>query len=112
MAVGVRVLLRVLPRSRRMEVQVSACLLACLTLAGCNDGETSKPKGDERAAVNTKGPSGEEDPETIAEMFRFAADGNVRPRVECFPMTQGNTALRRLAARQIRYRAVLLQDWN
>ena len=51
-------------------------------------------------------------PETIAEMFRFAADRNVRPSVECFPMTQGNTALKRLAARQIRYRAVLLQDWN
>jgi uncharacterized zinc-type alcohol dehydrogenase-like protein len=51
-------------------------------------------------------------PETIAEMFRFAADRNVRPSVECFPMTQGNTALKRLAAREIRYRAVLLQDWN
>jgi D-arabinose 1-dehydrogenase-like Zn-dependent alcohol dehydrogenase len=45
-------------------------------------------------------------------MFRFAADRNVRPSVECFPMTQGNTALKRLAAREIRYRAVLLQDWN
>ena len=51
-------------------------------------------------------------PETIAEMLRFAADKNVRPSVECFPMTQGSTALKRLAARQIRYRAVLLQDWN
>jgi uncharacterized zinc-type alcohol dehydrogenase-like protein len=51
-------------------------------------------------------------PQTIAEMFQFAADRNVRPSVECFPMSHANTALRRLDARQIRYRAVLLQDWN
>jgi uncharacterized zinc-type alcohol dehydrogenase-like protein len=51
-------------------------------------------------------------PATIAEMFRFAVDRNVRPSVECFPMTDGNTALKRLADRQIRYRAVLTQDWS
>jgi D-arabinose 1-dehydrogenase-like Zn-dependent alcohol dehydrogenase len=45
-------------------------------------------------------------------MFRFAVDRNVRPSVECFPMTDGNTALKRLADRQIRYRAVLTQDWS
>jgi uncharacterized zinc-type alcohol dehydrogenase-like protein len=49
-------------------------------------------------------------PETIAEMFRFAVDRNVKPAVECFPMTDGNIALKRLADDQIRYRAVLLQD--
>jgi uncharacterized zinc-type alcohol dehydrogenase-like protein len=49
-------------------------------------------------------------PEAIAEMFRFAVDRNVKPRIECFPMTDGNAALQRLANDQIRYRAVLIQD--
>jgi uncharacterized zinc-type alcohol dehydrogenase-like protein len=49
-------------------------------------------------------------PERIAEMFRFAADKGVKPKIECFPMTHGSEALKRLAGGRVRYRAVLMQD--
>jgi uncharacterized zinc-type alcohol dehydrogenase-like protein len=49
-------------------------------------------------------------PETISEMFGVAIAKGVRPRIECFPMTDANKAVGRLATNQIRYRAVLIQD--
>ncbi|HET9220414.1 MAG TPA: NAD(P)-dependent alcohol dehydrogenase [Terriglobia bacterium] len=49
-------------------------------------------------------------PGAIAEMFRVAVDKRVRPKIECFPMTQANAAMERLAENRIRYRAVLVQD--
>ncbi len=49
-------------------------------------------------------------PERIAQMFQFAIDKGVKPQIESFPMTEANRALERLAARKVRYRAVLVQD--
>ena len=49
-------------------------------------------------------------PERITEMFRFALAQGVKPKIESFPMTDANKALERLAAKQIRYRGVLIQD--
>jgi uncharacterized zinc-type alcohol dehydrogenase-like protein len=49
-------------------------------------------------------------PDAISDMFQFAVKHGVRPRVESFPMTQANKALARLAADEIRYRAVIVQN--
>ena len=49
-------------------------------------------------------------PKLIADMFQFAADHGVRPKIECCAMTDANKAMVRLAENQIRYRAVLVQD--
>jgi uncharacterized zinc-type alcohol dehydrogenase-like protein len=49
-------------------------------------------------------------PGAIAEMFRLAVDKGVRPKIECFPMTEANRAMERLAENRVRYRAVLVQD--
>jgi len=49
-------------------------------------------------------------PGDIAEMLKTAVEHGVSPRIECFPMSDANRALERLAGNQIRYRAVLVQD--
>ena len=49
-------------------------------------------------------------PGAIAEMFRVAVEKRVRPKIECFPMTQANGAMERLSENRIRYRAVLVQN--
>jgi alcohol/geraniol dehydrogenase (NADP+) len=48
---------------------------------------------------------------TIREMLRFCARQGIAPRVETFPMTEEgvNTAVDRLRANQVRYRAVLVR---
>ncbi|HEX4997546.1 MAG TPA: NAD(P)-dependent alcohol dehydrogenase [Terriglobia bacterium] len=49
-------------------------------------------------------------PGRIAEMLRFAAERDVQPVVEMFPMTEANRALEKLGKNQVRYRAVLSQN--
>ncbi|QLH35451.1 MAG: NAD(P)-dependent alcohol dehydrogenase [Parachlamydiaceae bacterium] len=43
----------------------------------------------------------------IEEMLKFAAENNVKPQIEVFPMQEINAALEKLRKNQVRYRAVL-----
>lgn len=48
----------------------------------------------------------------IRAMLDFSARHQIRPQIEVFPMSDVNTALRRIADNSIRYRAVLTMDAN
>jgi alcohol/geraniol dehydrogenase (NADP+) len=45
--------------------------------------------------------------DTISRMLTFSAEHNIHPQIECYPITQVNTALDRLQSGQARYRIVL-----
>lgn len=46
-------------------------------------------------------------PSAIAEMLTFAKRHNIKPAIELFPFAQANEAIAKLAAGDVRYRAVL-----
>ncbi len=50
-------------------------------------------------------------PANIARMLQFAAQHDIRPQVEVFPMSEVNQALARLRSGQARYRIVLSNDF-
>jgi D-arabinose 1-dehydrogenase-like Zn-dependent alcohol dehydrogenase len=54
--------------------------------------------------------SAHNDPADLIDVLQLAASGKVKPMLECYPMSEVNSVMGRLAEGRVRHRAVMLPD--